>query len=144
MEKAIGLVLLMIFCGWGMNYELATRSYNTESQAVGNVTYKYTQIAGKKGELNPKIYEELEKKLAIYGDYEITIVAERFNEDDTITTLENDNVIGLNLRENDFDILTIYVQEKTKHFLSAVFEVSPLGRLESDIHLAAKASVYIQ
>ncbi len=144
MKEALGLVLFMMFSSWAMNYELATRNYNTENQAIGNITYRYTQVAGKKGELNSTIYEELEKKLAIYGDYEITIVAEKFNEDNTITRIENESVVDLDLRENDFDILTIYVQDKNKHFLSTVFEVSPLGRLESDIHLAAKASVYIQ
>jgi hypothetical protein len=144
MKEALGLVLLIIFGGWAMNYELATRNYNTESQAVSNLTYRYTQVAGKKGELSTVVYNEFKKKLAIYGDYEITIVAEKFNEDDTITRLENDSVIDLPLRENEFDILTIYVQEKNRHLLSTIFEVSPLGRLESDIHLAAKASVYIQ
>lgn len=144
MEKAIGLTLLLIFGGWALNYEFGSRDYTTKQQAINNITYRYTQIAGKKGELNPTIYNELESKLNIYGNFDIKVVAERFNSDDTITKIEGTDVIGLDLRENEFDILTIFVEDTKKHFLNTVLEVSPLGRVDANYKLNGKSSVYIQ
>lgn len=144
MDEALPTTLLLILIGFIAFFTIGDRDFATINHSVGNITYRYTQTAGKKGELNDTIYSELENKLNMYGDFEITVLAEKFEEDGSITRLENSGVLNYDLRANGFDILTIYVEAKKNHWLSKLFEISPLGMKDVTCKTMSKSAVYIQ
>lgn len=146
MKEGLGITLILIILGWLGFYYQGNIDYSTRYQAISNITYRYTQTAGKKGELNDTIYSDLNEKLSFYGSYKITVLAEKF-QDDGILTLKDDDVIDYDLRSNDYDILTIYVESDKEHWLNKVMEISPFGNLNNNntnYKIIAKSSVYIQ
>ncbi len=146
MKDALGITLTMFILAWMMFFYQGSVDFQVRQQAVGNIVYRYAQTAGKKGILNDTIYQDLGDKLSLYGDYEIQILAEKFNTDGVIA-LNSDAVINYDLRENNFDILTIYVISKKEHWLDQVIEKSPFGKTDTSrlqYHIIAKSAVYIQ
>ena len=146
MKDALGITFILLILSWMMFFYQGSVDYNIRRQAVGNIVYRYTQTAGKKGVLNDVIYEELEDKLSIYGDYKIKVLAEKFNNKD-LHLLANEDVVDYDLRENMVDILTIYVESKEEHWLDKVLQISPFGRIDTsniNYNIIAKSSVYVQ
>jgi hypothetical protein len=136
-------VLLIIFC-WFAYFVQGDRDYATRQLAVNNITYRYTQIASKKGELNEVIYDELERKLDVYGEFEIRLLAEKFEEDNTITRLEGDEVIGYDLRGNDFDTITIYAEAQKDHYLTTIFQMFPMNFTNARYRIVSQSAAYIE
>lgn len=143
MRDIIFSTILFFLLGWFFILFVGNVDYGARKLAVSNIAYRYTQTAGKKGEMNETIYHELEDKLQYYGDFTISLRAERF-EDGGVTILENGDVIGLDLRESGFDILTVSVISNKSHWLSAVTELSPLIRQAADFRMIGNAAVYVQ
>lgn len=142
-ETWIAAFMFLIF-GWCCFFIQGDRDYTIRQQAVNNVTYRYVQVASKKGELSEVILDELEAKLSNYGNFEITLLAEKFEENNTITRLEGVDVVNYDLRENGFDTITIYVEGKKDHYLTKIFELSPMGKTDAKYKIIAQSSAYIQ
>lgn len=142
MQDILASILFIIFFVWSSYFLQGDRDYSTQTQAIANITYRYTQTAGKKGELTEAIYNDLENSINYYGDYKITLIAERYEEDNTVTKLEGTNIVGYDLRENDFDILTIYVEGERQHWLGSVQRL--LSGADADYKIVSKSSVFVQ
>ena len=142
MGDILASTLFLIIMCWVSMFMQGDRDYSTQTQAISNLTYRYTQTAGKKGELTQAIYNKLEKSVSLYGAYDIEIIAEKFEDDNTITRLEGESVIEYDLRENEFDMLTIYVKAQKQHWLGAVQKV--ITGEDFNYKIITKSSVYIQ
>lgn len=142
MQDILASILFVIFFAWSTYFMQGDRDYSTQTQALSNITYRYTQTAGKKGELTEAIYQDLEKAINLYGEYEIKVIAERYEEDNTTTKIEGDAIVGYDLRENEFDILTVYVEGKNQHWLGTVQKL--LSGADADYKIVTKSSVFIQ
>lgn len=143
MRDIIFTTVLFFLIGWFCILFVGNIDYSVRREAVGNVLYRYTQTAGKKGEMNEIIYKELQEKLHYYGEFEIALTAERF-EKDKIITVENDAVIDLDLREEDYDILTIEIMSKRNHWLSRATELCPFLGKRIEYKITGSSAVYIQ
>lgn len=144
MSEITSATIFFIIFTWICFFIQADRDYTVRDQAVSNITYSYTQTAAKKGTINDTIYNELESKINKLGDFNIFIVAERFNGDGTVTTLMNDMVIGYDLRGNGFDIITVYVSSTKEHYLNKVLSIFQGDAANDRYRIEARAAAYIQ
>lgn len=136
-----GTIVLFIFSAF-LYFVQGDRDYTARQQAIDNVTYKYTQMASKKGEMSEVLYEKLEETLAIYGDFEIKLKAEK-EANGSIMSLHDDQVVDYDLRENEYDAITIYVTSKKEHYLSKILELPPWN-IDSTHKITSQSSAYIQ
>lgn len=118
MGEILSTIIFIIIFSWCSFFMQGDRDYATQSQALTNIVYRYTQAAGKHGALNDTIYDELERSINLYGDYTITPIAEKLDASGVVR-LEGNSVIGYDLRANDYDILSIYVESNHQHWLHA-------------------------
>lgn len=142
MQDILASILFVMFFVWSSYFLQGDRDYSTQTQAIANITYRYTQTAGKKGELTEVIYDNLKNAINHYGDYKITLIAERYEENNTVTKIEGATVVGYDLRENDYDILTIYVEGERQHWLGTVQKM--LSGADADYKIITKSSVFVQ
>ncbi len=148
MEKFWASLLVMPLLTWFSFHGTLDRDFKIRQQSVENIVYQYTQIAAKKGALYESVYNELQERLKPFGIFDISVSAEKYRGNtDQPQLISNMSVIGRELREEGYDIINIYVKCKTRHPLSRLYEMTPLGQSISgayDIRLYGKASVYIQ
>lgn len=145
MNEALPTMLLVFLLGWMAFFIQGDKDYFARSQAVSNITYRYTQAAGKMGEMNDAIYEEMMEKLKLYGDFEIHMVAENFTAEGTVESRTGEELLNFDLRGNGYDILNVSVQSNKNHWIGKVLELSPFGsKMRSNYRLFGKSSVYIQ
>lgn len=142
MKEGLGSTVLLIILGFLIFYYQGNVDYSMRCQAVSNIVYRYTQTAAKRGELNNTIYNELEKDLKYYGNYTISVEAEKFTSAG-IEKLEGSSVIGYDLRKGDYDILSVYIESEKEHWLGAVMKLC-FNASGKDYKIKAKASAYIQ
>jgi hypothetical protein len=148
MEKFWASLLIIPIFMWYSFHAVLDRDFKIRQQAVENIVYQYTQVAAKKGALYNSVYDEMENKLNKYGEFEISVSAEKFTGvSETPEVIANIDVIGKSLRSAGYDIINIYVESHNEHPLGRLYEVTPFGTrsgAEADIRYFAKASVYIQ
>lgn len=148
MEKFWASLLVLPMLLWFSFHSVLERDFRIRQQAVENIVYQYTQIAAKKGALYESVYTELQERLKPFGVFEINVSAEKYPGNSTAPVLiTNSEVIGKNLRSDGYDIINIYVECKSEHPISRLYETTPFGSKAvntCDIRLLAKASVYIQ
>lgn len=148
MEKFWASLLVLPMFMWFSFHNVLDRDFKIKQQAVENIVYQYTQIAAKKGILYETVYTELQERLKPFGVFEINVSAEKYQGNSTVPVqITNSAVIGKALRADGYDIINIYVECKSKHPISRLYETTPFGSRavdSCDIRLFAKASVYIQ
>ena len=148
MEKFWASLLVIPIFTWYSFHAVLDRDFRIRQQAVENIVYQYTQIAAKKGVLYNSVYNEMEDRLSRFGDFAISLTAERFTGmSDTPELMEGSDIIGRNLRSEGFDIINIYAESTNEHPLGRLYEITPFGTksgAEADIRYFGKASVYIQ
>lgn len=140
------LVVLPIFTWYSM-FTVLDRNYTMAQQDVENIVYQYTQIAAKKGVLYQSVLEEMDKKLARYGEHEIHITAEKFIGSSQPIILEGWQAVDAELREQGYDLLNITVTYTKRHPVSVMYEYSIFGTPNSRKHyfaLFGRASSYIR
>ena len=142
MKEVIGFTLMFTLLMFGSYRDSGTRDYQLRQRAVDNIVYNYSQIAGKKGVLNESSYQELVKDLSIYGDFEIRLIAEKF-EGDTPIVLEGESIIDFDLRGNEYDLITIYAEDKEDLFINKVYRSSPMG-IEANYKLYSRGCSFIE
>lgn len=145
MKDAIGITILLIIFTWITLFTQFSLDYNTRQQAIENIVYRYTQVAAKKGEMSSLVYEEMEKKLNLYGEFDIILSAEKFSEND-VAEYTND-ILDTNLREEGFDIINVYAQSRKPHLIKIVMHNTPFGDLNksnTNYYLIAKSSSYVK
>ncbi|HQJ37749.1 MAG TPA: hypothetical protein PK223_07890 [Bacillota bacterium] len=148
MEKFWASLLVIPIFTWYSFHAVLDRDYRIKQQAVENIVYQYTQIAAKKGILYASVYNEMENRLARFGDFDIIVTAERFTGSSNIPELiEGMDIMGRDLRTEGFDIINVYAESNNRHPLGRLYEITPFGTksgAEADIRYFGKASVYIQ
>lgn len=143
MDEAWTATFMFFIFGWCCFFIQGDRDYTVRQQAINNATYRYAQVVSKKGELSPIIDSEITDTFKIYGDYEVTYQAEKFD-GDTLTKLKGTDVIGRDLRAEGFDIIKIHVVSNKNHYLTSLFKMSPMGKADVPYKIAAQSSAYIQ
>lgn len=128
---------------FGSYRDTGTKEYQLKQKAVENIVYNYSQVAGKKGVLNQASYDALVKELTRFGDFEIILKAEKFEQDGTKTIVDGDSVIDYDLRTNDYDLITIYVENKDELFINKVYATPPMG-IDTNYTLYARGCSYIE
>ena len=141
--EVFALSFLLIFAGWFNINTGLSNDYSTREQAVNNICYRYTQTASDLGVLTQPMFDEFSSKISLYGEFDIKIVAERFENDGSKTQLEGSSVIGLDLRENNYQIVSIYAEAKKRHPLSAVYKMFPFN-YDVEYRLIGYSSAYVQ
>lgn len=148
MEKFWASILVIPIFMWYSFHAVLDRDFRIRQQTIENMVYQYTQIAAKKGALYNSVYCELEDKLSRFGTFDVNVTAERFTgTNDSSEVIEDNKVIGRDLRYEGYDIINIYVESLNEHPLGKLYELTPFGTesgAEADIRYFAKASVYIQ
>lgn len=148
MEKFwASLIVIPIFM-WYSFHAVLDRDFKIRQQSVENIVYQYTQVAAKKGALYNSVYEEMADKLFRFGEFDISVTAEKFTgTSDVPKVIRDSEVIGKDLRSEGYDIINIYVESFNEHPLGRLYEITPFGTssgTEADIRYFGKASVYIQ
>ncbi|HYF75323.1 MAG TPA: hypothetical protein VD757_01940 [Candidatus Nitrosocosmicus sp.] len=148
MEKFWASLLVIPIFMWYSFHAALDRDFKIRQQAVENIVYQFTQVAAKKGALYTSVYSEMVQSLSSFGDFDITISAEKFTGNSSIPQVaEGSSVIGRDLRKEGYDIINIYAESLREHPLGRLYEFTPFGTksgAEIDIRHFAKASVYIQ
>ncbi|MEA4846173.1 MAG: hypothetical protein VB106_02950 [Clostridiaceae bacterium] len=148
MEKFWASLLVIPIFTWYSFHAVLDRDFRIRQQAVENIVYQYTQIAAKKGALYDSVYNEMEDRLSRFGNFYISLTAERFTgTGDTPELMEGDEIIGRDLRSEGFDIINIYAESTNRHPLGRLYDITPFGTksgAEADIRYFGRASVYIQ
>lgn len=148
MEKFWASLLVIPIFMWYSFHAVLDRDFKIRQQTVENIVYQYTQVAAKKGALYNSVYNEMEDRLSKFGEFDISVTAEKFTgTGDTPKVIEDSEVIGKNLRSEGYDIINIYAESRNEHPLGRLYEVTPFGTksgAEADIRYFGKASVYIQ
>jgi len=140
------LVVLPIFTWYSM-FSVLDRNYTIAQQAVENIVYEYTQIAGKKGILYKSILEEMDSRLSKYGPHEIYLTAEKFDGSALPVKTEGWDIVDMDLRERGYDLVNISVIYNKRHPVSVMYEFSVFGATTGrniDITLFGNASSYIR
>jgi hypothetical protein len=140
------LVVLPIFTWYSM-FTVLDRNYTIAQQDVENIVYQYTQVAAKKGILFDSVLIDMEEQLSKYGEYEVFIKAEKFQENSEPFILEGMTAVNYDLRKQGYDLINIIVIYKKRHPVSIMYEYSVLGAPNSksyDFTLFGKASSYIR
>ncbi len=141
------LLVLPVFTWYSM-FTVLDRNYTLAQQDVENIVYQYTQIAAKKGMLYKNVLEEMDENLSKYGEHEIFITAEKFEEGTEPTKIEAWDVVDEDLREMGYDLINVTVTYNKRHPVSVMYEYSvfgtPTGTGRSyEFCLFGKASSYI-
>lgn len=148
MEKFWASLLVIPIFMWYSFHAVLDRDFKIRQQAVESIVYQYTQVAAKKGALYGSVYSELEEKLSCYGEFEIELTAEKFTgTGDSPELLEGMEIIGEDLRDKGYDIISIYAASINEHPLGRLYEITPFGTesgAHADIRHYANASAYIQ
>lgn len=148
MEKFWASILVIPIFMWYSYHSVLERDFRIRQQTVENMVYQYTQIAAKKGSLYNSVYDELERKLASFGDFSIGVMAEKFSGNNDIpVVLTGSQVIGRDLRLDGYDIISIYAESVKEHPLGRLYNITPFGGNSgagADVRIFARASVYIQ
>jgi hypothetical protein len=140
------LVVLPIFTWYSM-FTVLDRNYTIAQQDVENIVYQYTQVSAKKGILFESVLNDMEEQLSKYGEYEVFIKAEKFQENNDPFILEGMSAVNYDLRKQGYDLINIIVIYKKRHPVSIMYEYSVLGAPNSksyDFTLFGKASSYIR
>lgn len=117
--------------------------FYVQQEVVNNITYKYTQVSAKKGEVNDTILTEFQEALNKHGEYEIALQAEKI-EENAIEIINDSDLINYDLRDNNYDVITVTVRQVNNHWLGKVFEKSPLLGMKVETKIQSKSSAYIQ
>lgn len=150
MDDFWAAIIVIAFISWSVFTGQLDRDFDLKQKQIESITYRYTQIAAKKGTLYSSVYNEFENKLSLYGDFDIYITAEKYTGNNTIPEIINNHdttIIGMDLRNEGYDVINVYVENTKRHPLSRLYELSPLGIITGksyDIRLVSKASVFIQ
>jgi hypothetical protein len=145
MKTTLGLTLLFgVFLTWLGFLNVGEKDYDFRAQNVKTLVYAYTNAAAKRGNLNSTIYEELKNTINIVGDFNIEVIATKFEANGSKTIINGTSAIDFDLAGNDFDLLTIYVEDQNDLFLNKVYDVTPGGAIETNYKVVAKATSYIQ
>ncbi len=148
MQNFFAALIIIPILTWYSMFGVLDRNYTMAQQEVENTVYKYTQIAAKKGVLYKSVYDELCSKLDKYGEYEVYLSAERF--DGTASSplkLEGWDIIDLDLRSNNYDLINVIVVYRKRHPVSVMYEFSVFGvpnGKQVDFKLFGKACSYVQ
>mgnify|MGYP001166079138 CR=1 FL=1 len=148
MEKFWAALLVIPVFTWYSFHAVLDRDFRIKQQLVENTVYQYTQIAAKKGALYESVYDEMTDKLLKFGEFKISITAERFTgTNDIPEVISGSDIVGRDLRAEGYDIINVYVEYLKEHPLGRLYELTPFSTrsgIEADIRHFAKASVYIQ
>lgn len=146
MDQFMPATILFIIFAWGASFFVATSNYDAQIQKANEITYNYTQLAAKKGELTSGMYSELKNSLAKFGEFDIYAWAERHNSNGSKTIVEGSALLNYDLRENDFDIIQIHARSKKDHALTYFYKMAIFGATSftSSIRVNTQAASYVQ
>lgn len=143
MKEVLGLALIILLVSWNSFRDFGQRDYEIRQNNVSNIVYNFTQVAAKRGTLYESAYDDLEKQLERYGDFEILLRAEKHQADGTTHALENESVVNFDLRKNEYDLITIYVVDKKDLFLNRVYGAYPMN-IETNYKVVSQSCSYIE
>ncbi|HAN09727.1 MAG TPA: hypothetical protein DCP90_03840 [Clostridiales bacterium] len=124
-DLVAGTIILIVLFGL-LSRIVVERDYKIKEIQVEDIVYTYTQVASKKGMLTTSMYKEMSKKLGVMGAFYINIKAEKFFKDSEIPLeIEGEKtIVGVDLRNEGFDILTITAIAKSNHVLNVFYNTN--------------------
>ncbi|MFZ5352211.1 MAG: hypothetical protein ACOZCL_05740 [Bacillota bacterium] len=147
MQNYLAALIIIPVITWYSMFGVLDRNYKLAQQDIENTVYTYTQIAAKKGVIYKSVFDEMCSKLDKYGEYEVYLKAERFEESAEVIKLEGWSIIDADLRNQGYDLINITVVYTKRHPVSVLYEYSVFGTPNGkkyDFRLTARACSYIQ
>lgn len=110
---------------------------------VNNILYAHVNIMAKEGEVTPEVLNVLEAQLDKYGPYELTIISKSYANG---LELSGSDLIGVNLRREGYEYLTVSVKYLRPHIFSFFVNRNYFGHKigNSEINLFGTVQTYVR